>query len=65
MAPATSAETTDSPLPTSWTRDDPERMFRALLERTRTHHQQLRAQMADFEDWLDDMVHFFADGPGA
>ena len=50
-----------APLPPLWAQDDPARLFRALLDRTRTHHRQLRAQMAEFEEWLDDMVTLFAD----
>ena len=39
-------------------------LFRALLGRTRTHHASIREQMADFEDWLDNMNLFFAANAG-
>ena len=38
-------------------------LYQALVGRTRLHHGTLRAQMAEFEDWLDGMALFFS-GPG-
>ena len=48
-------------MPPYWSPDDYSKLFRITLDRTRAHHRQLRAQMAAFEEWLDDMVTLFAD----
>ena len=33
-------------------------LYQAVLARTRAHHETLREQMADFEDWLRGMARF-------
>ena len=38
-------------------------LYQALVGRTRMHHEALREQMVEFEDWLDGMGLFFT-GPG-
>ena len=42
----------------------PQAFFWVLHNRTRMHHDALREQMVDFEDWLDRMSIFFEADPG-
>ena len=50
-----------APPPPPWAPAAYSHLFRIVLDRTRAHHQQLRAQMAEFEDWLADVTDLVAD----